>query len=30
LSLDGVKAFRDDAISAKLVLRLPGTSQAAE
>jgi transaldolase len=30
LSLDGVKAFRDDALAAGLVLRLPGASQAAE
>jgi transaldolase len=29
LSLDGVKAFRDDALAAGLVLRLPG-AQAAE
>jgi transaldolase len=30
LSLDGVKAFRDDALAAGLVLRLPGARQAAE
>jgi transaldolase len=30
LSLDGVKAFRDDALAAGLVLRLPEASQAAE
>jgi transaldolase len=30
LSLDGVKAFRDDAVAAGLVLHLPGASQAAE
>jgi transaldolase len=30
LSLDGVKAFRDDALSTGLVLRLAGASQAAE
>jgi transaldolase len=30
LSLDGVKAFRDDAVAAGLALHLPGASQAAE
>ena len=30
LSLDGVNAFRDDALAAGLVLRLSGASQAAE
>ena len=30
LSLDAVKAFRDDALSARLTLDLPGTTRAAE